>query len=923
MNLRFRRLLLKPSFSSPLRPPLRIPPPLLFSTASDTSTTSPPHFLSLFDPLNARRIDGLPSSSEIAAAIGEWFRLGADSPSLLDRIYAALASSPDEDSLDAALSALRLRISEPLVIRALLHRPHPSVTSANDWELLLLRLRFFDWSGRQHPYRHTRSSYHAVFRLLTRAKKSSLVIAWLRQFSSSFPELRHHPFFPGGRGTATGPCPRFHDTLILGYSVAGKPELALRLLARMRFQGLDLQCFSYHVLLNSLVDASIFDFADDLFCQIIDRGLAGPVTYCIHLKSLCRQGRLQDAEAYLRERAASPTTGSRTVAGHMVSTLVHALCREGKFEAAGRIVDEFGCIEAYSVWVGNLLGAGKLDTVLNFLVSKKASEDYIPESSHYCKLVLRLLKKNRLEDVYDVLVAMMEEGIAPDRVTMNAALCFFCKAGMVDVALFLFNSRRELGINPNSQVYDQLINALCVGGNVDEVCLILEESMQQGYFPGKQTFSILANFLCREGKLDKMQKLLSGALQRDVKPLPAVYSNYMSSLIKSRKLEEAFRLTEIIDGKGGNLLARYKSTYVNLIEAAILLEDVEMLPLLIIKMQELGHIPSQGIYRTVVSFLCEMGNLDGVFDLLDKQLERRELDKTTCFSYFLDGAAHSRKPQVAREVYNRMQNAGVEPTIDTSILILKSYLKAKQIGDALSFFYYLREKQEPKTKLYNIFITGLCEAGKSEQAVVFWKEARQKGLIPSLQCYEELVLELSSNKDYDAVVKVLDDFMETGRPVSAFLCNVLLLHTLKSQELLRSWVQSRESTNGGATSEEIQGSRGVLIGHLIAAFSGGIRLKESLAELDELLERFFPVDVFTYNMLLRGISRAGRMDYACDLFHKMSKKGFEPNRWTYDIMVHGFCKQGKREEAERWMEAMYRKGLHPTWYTMRVYNSTP
>ena len=37
---------------------------------------------------------------------------------------------------------------------------------------------------------------------------------------------------------------RFYDTLVMGYAVSGKPEIALQLFAKMRFQGLDLDSFA-------------------------------------------------------------------------------------------------------------------------------------------------------------------------------------------------------------------------------------------------------------------------------------------------------------------------------------------------------------------------------------------------------------------------------------------------------------------------------------------------------------------------------------------------------------------------------------------------------------------------------------------------------------------------------------------------------
>ncbi|KAG1360946.1 pentatricopeptide repeat-containing protein, mitochondrial [Cocos nucifera] len=856
-------------------------------------------------------------SSLIAASVKDWFRLGADPLSPLDQIYAALAGAPDESSLDAAFDRLRIPLSESLVLQTLRHRPHPAVAPPST-PLLLLRLRFFDWSGRQPGYRHSRAAYHAVFRLLSRARFVSVVLDWLRLFSPS----SCHPFLL--TSNAAAPQPRFHETLVVGYAVAGKPELALQLLARMRFQGLDLDAFSYHVLLNSLVEASIFDFADSVLAHVAARGLFGPVTACIKMKNLCRQGRLDDAEAYLRELESSGLSDYRTVAGRMVSTLVRALCRNGCFEAAGRLVDEFGSAEAYGAWVADLLAAGKLDAALQFLGSKRASEDYIPETIHYSQLVTRLLRENRLGAVYDVLVEMMEEGIPPDRATMNAALCFFCKAGLVDVAVQLYNSRMDLGINPTEQVYNHLIIALCQGGSIDRVCQVLEESMQHGYFPGRQTFNIIASTLIREGKLDKMRKLLDGALQRDVKPATVVFARYISALRKAGDVEEACLVPQMV-GKDNTGLVRYRSTYVNLIRAFIVLRRVDVLPRLIIEMQEIGHSPSRNLYRDVVCCLCEIGKFNEVLELLNKQLERNELDPRTCYNYYINGAGHAKKPEMAREIYGRMENAGIEPQIESKVLLLQSYLKSKRIGDALSFFYYLCEKKEPSNKLYNTFISGLCEAGMPEQAIVFWRKVRDKGLIPSLQCYEELVLRLCCAKDYDVAVKVLEDFSETGRPVSAFICNVLLLHSLKSQELLRAWVRSRKRNSEVkpvGMSEKTKGAGQMMLGNLIAAFSGGIRMRENVDKLEELVERFFPVDIYTYNMLLRSLSMAGRMDYACDLFQRICTKGYEPNRFSFDIIVHGFCKQGKRKEAERWMEAMYRNGFHPTWYTIRIYNNT-
>ncbi|KAF8677154.1 hypothetical protein HU200_046626 [Digitaria exilis] len=865
-------------------PPARAPPP-------------PP--LPPLSPLLPRRAEEAVSvaaaSSGIAASFRDWFLEAASGPvaaplKALDAIYEALASD-ETPTLEA------LPLSEQLVLSVLRHRPR---RLPDGDALLLLRLKFFDWSGRRPRYRHTRAIYHAVFRLLARARRCAVVVDWLRLFADTNVAAGH---------------PRFHDTLVIGYAVAGDPQRGLSVLGRMRFRGLDLDAVSARILLNSLVDASLHDLADSFARNLA----ASPVSTCILIKSLCRRSRLDDAVALLdtlpfAEASRGPAAGS----------IVTEFCRRGRFAEAAQVVDKFSSCDVYGAWIHGLVEAGRLDTTLKFLSDKKEAEGYIPDGQRYDKLVYRLLRRNRLGEVYDLLVEMMEEGIAPGRSTMNAALCFFCKAGLVEVAMHLYRSRMELGINPNKDVYNNLIRALCRGGETEEACLILEQAMEGGHFPGRQTFAMFANMLCQEGKLDKVRELLDRALKQEVWPMDSVLAKYLVALCKSGNVEEACEVPQIASSKSHVGLYHYESTYKSLIRALILIKRVDMLPRLILEMQDMGHIPTRSLYLSVVCALCELNRYAEVLELLDSQLQRSELQPRVCYNYFISGAGHAKRADMAREVYNRMEISGIEPSVESNILLLLSYLRSKRIGDALNFFNLIRGKKPPGSKLYNVFISGLCEAQKPEQAMVFWREARDNGVVPSISCYEHLVLLLCSVKDYDSVIKVVDDFRETGRPVSAFLCNVLLLHTLMGNTLLKALLRSRDKSKPlDVKGEEIEGQEAgrLLIGDLITSFASGIRNMNDLEQLGEEMEKYFPVDCYTYNMLLRGLSMAGRMDSACNLYERMCRKGYQPNRWTFDIMVHGFCKNGYRNEAERWMDAMYRNGFYPTWYTMRLYNN--
>ncbi|KAA8547095.1 hypothetical protein F0562_003524 [Nyssa sinensis] len=791
-------------------------------------------------------------SKDVVLSFREWFK-SRNNP-VLDQIFEILGAQNGNDELsrqstDLALSRLGLRLSEALVLEVL-----------NYGKDVLSCLKFFDWVGRQHGFYHTRVTFIAIFKILSRAKLMSLIL----DFSEKYVKQRYIP--------RVG----FYSTLVMGYAVAGKLEIALQLFGRMRFQGTDLDGLAYHVLLNALVEENCFDVVQIIAKQIAIHGFESEVTHSILMKSFCKQKQLDLAESFIRGLASS---GQR-LSGHILSPLVDALCKNNQFEKAGKLVEEFresGMVHlehAYSVWISDLVQAGKLDAALEFLQSKKSMEGYVPDVFRYNTLIWRLLRENRLEEVCDLLMELKENQICPDEVTLNAALCFFCKAGMVDIALELYNLRTEFSLSPSSMAYNYLINTLCGHGSVEEAYCVLNNSIHQGYFPGRKTFSILADALCREGRLDKIMELVILALEKNFIPSDSIYDKFISTLCRARRVEDGY----LIHGQLNRLdKVASKNTYFNLISGFNKSSRGDIAARLLIEMQEKGHSPTRKLFRAVICCLCDMENPEKQFiKLLEMQLSRHEPD-CQIYNFFIDGAGHAKRPELAREVYEMMGRSGIFPNLSSDILMLQSYLKSEKISDALNFFDDLSKRRKLGRKLYNTMIVGLCKAKRSDIAWEILQKMRENELKPSLECYEQLVKSLCSNKKYDMVFNLIDDLMKVGRHVSSFIGNVLLFHSLKTRELYKAWLRSRDVHNVTSFS--------LTLDELIFAFSHHIRANQDIEDLEEVIERCFPLDIYTYNMLLRKLS-ISRMDHACELFNR-----------TF--------------EAKRWVEEMFRKGFDP------------
>ncbi|KAL6507134.1 hypothetical protein OROHE_022033 [Orobanche hederae] len=875
------------------------PPPFAVSASAAASTTtsiivfffsSTPNFChcSSSYPLSPPSTDlntSNGSQSEIptkeaAYYFREWF-MSRKKP-LFDRIFDILRTQ-DESSAGSALSCLNLRLSETLILDVFDY----------DNKDVLSCLKFFDWAGRQPRFHHTRATFNAIFRIISKAKLMSLLLDFLENYMKQKYVNKI----------------RYYNVLVIGYAVAGKPETALQVFGKMRFVGLDLDEIAYHVLMNSLVEEGYFDVVETVAKEIKIRGFQNEITHSIMMKSFCKQNELEMCEEYLRSLVKDD---EKQLGETAVGIFVDALCKDNQFERASLVVEEFnrmGLIRmdhAYGVWIRDLVKVGKLDGALEFLKHKQVVEGYVPDIFRYNMLICRLLRENRMEEVYDMLVDMKEKEMLPDNSTMNATLCFLCKAGRMDIAVDLYDSRAEFGLSVNYMAYNYLINTLLGDASVNEAYRVLKNSIEQGYMPGQKTFAIIADALCRDGRLDKMKELVLFTLDQNTMPNNSTCDKFISDLCRAGRVEEGY----LVHGLTTTLnKTSRESTYMNLISGFNKSTRGVICARLLVEMQEKGYKPSKKLFREVICCLCKADNSGNhFFGLLEMQLARHHLSTSNVYNFFIDGAGHAKRPELVRQVYGMMRRSGIEPDLKANILVLQSYLKSKKIANAWILFHDLSMRWHKK-KLWHTMIIGLCKAEKPEYASQILDDMNANKLRPSTECYEELIKVYCDLGQYYKALDIVNDMTRLGRSISSFIGNVFLLHALKTRKVYKCWAALSRRQNLSHASW--------MMGHVIGVFSGSIEGDYDYEELEKLIQQCFHIDIYTNNMLLRKLSMNG-MDHPRKFLDRLSERGYEPNRWTYDIIVHRLAKDGRTAEARLWMNEMFHKGFYPTEATKNV-----
>ncbi|KAL1347940.1 hypothetical protein HN51_023946 [Arachis hypogaea] len=569
-----------------------------------------------------------------------------------------------------------------------------------------------------------------------------------------------------------------------------------------------------------------------------------------------------------------------------------ALWGSNRFYHAIRLVREFGnsglvpLDHTYEVCIMDLVQGGRLNEALEFYRQKKEDEGYIPGLGSYNMLIYRLLRENRLIEVYDLFTDMSETDVPPNTATMNAVLCFFCKVGMADVALDLFKSRSEFMLSPNHMAYKHLILALCWDGNAKEAFSVLKSSIDHHFIPDAPTFTRLANVLCRECMIDEMKELLHLALEWKIMPNASTYDNFITALCRAGRVEESYLIHGELKGVSSS------RAYANMIKGFKELNRGDIAARLLVEMKEKGHEVTPALCRVVVCCLLQMDNSRSRFFSLFEMLSHNDRQHYI-YDCFIDAAGHAKQAELAWKVFELMQRNGIQPTSSSLILMLKAYLESGRTYDALNFFNNVWSRGLATRKLYNCLVVSLCKSKNPEPAYLLLQQMLRDGFHPSIECYENLVLELCSSKRYHEAVNLVNVYEKMGHRLTSSLGNILLSQSMSSLEVYNACVRLRGVKEEGKTDWS-------MLSFVVGAFYDHHRVSH-VEDLEKLIAKCFPLDIYTYNLLLRKACKSD-MGQACELFERMRRRGFEPNRWTYTILVYGFKRHGTRDEAERWFQ---------------------
>ncbi|KAL2504124.1 Pentatricopeptide repeat-containing protein [Abeliophyllum distichum] len=240
----------------------------------------------------------------------------------------------------------------------------------------------------------------------------------------------------------------------------------------------------------------------------------------------------------------------------------------------------------------------------------------------------------------------------------------------------------------------------------------------------------------------KCRELWEEMDKRDVKKDLYSYSIYMDIQCKSGKPWKAVKLYKEMKKKGIQLDV---VAYNTIIRAVGISEGVDVAVRLYKEMIELGCQPNVVTFNTIVKLLCENGRYNEahkVLDLMSKKGCEPNVITYHCFFVCLE------KPREILKLFDRMIKSGVQPRMDTYVMLLRKFGRWGFLRPVLLVWKKLEEQGlSPDEFAYNALIDALLQKGMVDMARKYDEEMLSKGLPskPRAELGSKLQIEGSDN----------------------------------------------------------------------------------------------------------------------------------------------------------------------------------
>ncbi|KAJ8758896.1 hypothetical protein K2173_002675 [Erythroxylum novogranatense] len=469
---------------------------------------------------------------------------------------------------------------------------------------------------------------------------------------------------------------------------------------------------------------------------------------------------------------------------------------------------------------------------------------------------------------------------------------FYCSSSLASAGIDCPEKRCVDDSTPRSDI-DLLLEKVRVGGSHDEVLQSLSQdavcnsvqlshdlvagllhrfrddwrsalgvfkwaSSRSGYEHSSESYDTMVDILGKLKQMDQMRVFLDDMKRCHVVTLSTI-GKVMRRFAGAGQWEEAVR---IFDELGSFGLEKNTESMNLLLDTLCKERKVEQARAVFLELK--SHVPpNANTFNIFINGWCRLNRVDEAYWTIQ---EMKGYGCRPCIiSYSTLVLFHCRQNQFDKvyELFDEMVKQGCPPNVVTYTTVMSSLAKLERFGEAIEVARKMDSTGcKPDVLFYNSLIHSLGRAGKVKEAIeVFEVEMRNNGISPNTSTYNTMIAM----------------FCHQGQEQKA-------LNLLKAMERLK------------LCKPDVQ----TYFPLLKSCFKTG-KVGTSLSTLldDMAIKHHLSLDASAYTLLIHGLCRANRCEWAYRLFEEMIAKDMTPRYRTCLLLWKELEQQLMYESAQK------------------------
>lgn len=440
---------------------------------------------------------------------------------------------------------------------------------------------------------------------------------------------------------------------------------------------------------------------------------------------------------------------------------------------------------------------------------------------------------------------VIKRGMNSELRVNNSILSVYAKCGWLSSAKRFFE-----GIGVNDRVsWNAIISGYCQADRITEAQRLFELMQEEGLEPDVVTWNVLISSYSQLGKCDVAMKLMNEMEIRGVKPDVCTWTSMILGFAQNNRRLEALKLFRemLLAGVEPNGI-----TLMSAISACSLVKDIRKGKEVHLVAIKLGYGEDVLVGNSLVDMYSKCGKLEAarqVFDMIS------EKDVYT-WNSMIGGYCQAGYCGVAHDLFKQMQKSDILPNVVTWNVMITGYIQNGDEDQAMDLFHMMEKNGGVKrdTASWNALIAGYLHHGQKNKALRIFRQMQSFGVKPNAI----------------TILSIL--------PACA---NLIAMKKLKEIHccVFRSNLEFEVSVANS----------------LIDTYAKSGNIKYSKA----IFYGMPSMDIITWNTLTTSYVLHGCSNEAIELFERMRKQEYKPNRSTFASVISAYGLAKKVDEGRR------------------------